>query len=69
MKFEIGDKVRAIKPPDGDKDLLGEEGIVVENKDDSHLSVLVNFEISADGWWCEEDSLIKVKPLDWDREE
>ena len=67
-KFKNGDQVVAISPPDGNRGLVGIEGVVVEVKGyDDRLTVHVKFGNQL-SWWCEEGSLdfknsIKIKNM------
>lgn len=81
MKFKVNDEIIAIKPCDGNDDLIGITGKIFEIRPEEELSCGVYFErLGINGenyrycWWCEEDSLslskcIKNKQLLFDFEE
>lgn len=68
-KFKVGDRVVAVKAPDGKKDLVGRVGTVRDfnggrlsvgvefDKHGSLLHTLAGASKKRTGWWCEEDSL------------
>lgn len=66
MKFKIGDRVRAVKPYDGNEMIVGKTGTVVCLEE---ILIGVEFDGSIDGhgcrsngkmdhcWWCSEEIL------------
>lgn len=58
-KFEIGDRVRCVSPPDNYDKFVGFEGVVSIIGYGDLLPIEVKFEKGAPYtyWWCEESSL------------
>lgn len=75
MKFKIGDRVKAIKKPNGNPGITGKIGTVRGTGEFSHSLIAVEFDEeitrghscndrckSGHGRWCDEDSLELLKP-------
>ena len=63
MKFKVGDNVKAITSPDGNGELLGKDGVIIEVKPKLvRLTYFVNFSLPISyTWWCEESALELVE--------
>lgn len=57
--FKIGDRVVAIKPPDGNSALVGKSGIILKFNPNDRLDVYVSFEgMSREyNYYCERETL------------
>jgi len=60
-KFEIGDRVKCISPPDGNADFVGKNGTVETLEFNGSLPVEVawdyGFDVTHSHWWCDEEDL------------
>ena len=77
VKFKVGDRVKCISVPDGNKEVVGKYGTVKEITTDKEFNILVEFDephkrghggmtghiCNKDrGWYCNPDNLEPVKP-------